>query len=235
MQSIKPIETVYRGYRFRSRLEARWAVLFDTLRVQWEYEKEGFELEGGVRYLPDFWLPELKMWVEVKGETCSEEDWCKVVQLRAASGNPVALVEGLPEDGDNSYADWDGHLYAVEEGRANVAVTFTNASLGFRMECPLCGDTYVHFAGEATFTPSDDYTAWAGRGSAARIPMYCEAESDRWTCVFGFHKGEMYCKITEAQRVERDFVLVLAKFNRALRNAAITKARQARFEHGARG
>jgi hypothetical protein len=28
--SAKAIETHYKGYRFRSRLEARWAVFFDT-------------------------------------------------------------------------------------------------------------------------------------------------------------------------------------------------------------
>src|SRR5262245_3495425 len=37
-QTIQPIETIYRGYRFRSRLEARWAVFFQTLGVPWEYE-----------------------------------------------------------------------------------------------------------------------------------------------------------------------------------------------------
>ncbi len=30
MQSIKAIQTKYRGYHFRSRLEARWAVFFDA-------------------------------------------------------------------------------------------------------------------------------------------------------------------------------------------------------------
>lgn len=42
--NIKAIETVYRGYRFRSRLEARWAVFFDALGLEWEYEPEGFDL-----------------------------------------------------------------------------------------------------------------------------------------------------------------------------------------------
>ena len=42
---IKPIETVYNGYRFRSRLEARWAVFFDTLGIEYEYEKEGYEIK----------------------------------------------------------------------------------------------------------------------------------------------------------------------------------------------
>ena len=36
MSNIKPIETIYNGYRFRSRLEARWAVLFDALGVEME-------------------------------------------------------------------------------------------------------------------------------------------------------------------------------------------------------
>ena len=66
MNMIRPIETEYRGYRFRSRLEARWAVFFDTLGIPYEYEPEGFELGDGIRYLPDFWLPEQRCWVEIK-------------------------------------------------------------------------------------------------------------------------------------------------------------------------
>ena len=31
MSSIQVIETAYKGYRFRSRLEARWAVFFDAI------------------------------------------------------------------------------------------------------------------------------------------------------------------------------------------------------------
>lgn len=43
-QSIKAIETVYKGYRFRSRLEARWAVSFDVMGLSYRYEPEGFAL-----------------------------------------------------------------------------------------------------------------------------------------------------------------------------------------------
>ena len=53
---IKAIETQYKGYRFRSRLEARWAVVFDALDLEWVYEPEGYDLGGGVKYLPDFSL-----------------------------------------------------------------------------------------------------------------------------------------------------------------------------------
>lgn len=65
---IKPIETVYNGYRFRSRLEARWAVFFDAAGIKYEYEPEGFQLEDGTMYLPDFYLPILGIYVEVKNE-----------------------------------------------------------------------------------------------------------------------------------------------------------------------
>ena len=51
---IKAIETKYKGYRFRSRLEARWAVFFDAMSWEWEYEPEGFDLGNGIYYLPDF-------------------------------------------------------------------------------------------------------------------------------------------------------------------------------------
>jgi hypothetical protein len=80
---IKPIETEYKGCRFRSRLEARWAVFFDTLGIKWEYEKEGFELGNGERYLPDFWLPDLGegIWFEVKGEIPTEDDVNKLLKV----------------------------------------------------------------------------------------------------------------------------------------------------------
>jgi hypothetical protein len=35
------METRYRGYRFRSRSEARWAVFFDAAGVGWSYGDEG--------------------------------------------------------------------------------------------------------------------------------------------------------------------------------------------------
>jgi hypothetical protein len=68
MPKLTPIETYYHGYRFRSRLEARWAVFFDALGERWEYEPQGYKLDGEF-YLPDFWLPERKAFLEVKPMT----------------------------------------------------------------------------------------------------------------------------------------------------------------------
>jgi hypothetical protein len=71
---MKAIETRYNGYRFRSRLKARWAVFFDTLSVQYEYEKEGYDLGQYGYYLPDFWLPAFSSWLEIKPDNMCLND-----------------------------------------------------------------------------------------------------------------------------------------------------------------
>jgi len=48
-------------------------VFFDHAGIQWEYEKQGFVLDD-VPYLPDFWLPEAKMSLEVKGDEILPEE-----------------------------------------------------------------------------------------------------------------------------------------------------------------
>lgn len=67
MTEIKPIETIYNGYRFRSRLEARWAVFFDAIGIRYVYEPEGFVGWNGTYYLPDFYLIDENVYAEVKG------------------------------------------------------------------------------------------------------------------------------------------------------------------------
>ena len=74
MGNIKPIETHYNGYRFRSRLEAKWAVYFDKLEIKYEYEPEGYVLENGECYLPDFYLPGFNAFVEIKPKNISVID-----------------------------------------------------------------------------------------------------------------------------------------------------------------
>ena len=51
---IKAIETEYNGVLYRSRLEARWAMFFDHMGYVYEYEPEGYVLEDGTKYIPDF-------------------------------------------------------------------------------------------------------------------------------------------------------------------------------------
>jgi hypothetical protein len=89
-----PIETEYRGYRFRSRLEARWAVVFDRLGVEWKYETQGYLIGPlGRPYLPDFQLPGLGIWAEVKGDPAALD--------RTLMEDSTDLNAGLP--GSNPY------------------------------------------------------------------------------------------------------------------------------------
>jgi hypothetical protein len=62
---LKPIETTFNGHRFRSRLEARWAVFFTVLEVPYDYEAQGYNFEE-YAYLPDFWIPSWNVFVEIK-------------------------------------------------------------------------------------------------------------------------------------------------------------------------
>lgn len=110
MSDIKPIQTRYKGYHFRSRLEARWAVLFDALGIEWEYEPEGFDLGDLGYYLPDFYLPQTRHYVEVKRNGGFDNLAIgKCVALSMLLKCRVLLCEGTP--GDRYY------LNTIEHGR----------------------------------------------------------------------------------------------------------------------
>lgn len=61
-------ETFYKGFKMKSKLESKIAYFLDALNIKWEYEPKTFVLSNGETYIPDFYLTELKMWLEVKGD-----------------------------------------------------------------------------------------------------------------------------------------------------------------------
>ena len=100
---IKAIETEFKGYKFRSRLEARWAVFFETLGCDWEYEPEGFDLNG-LYYLPDFKVayPNDRghIWFEVKSSIMKlTTDDIKKMTLFAKHVESIYLLDGTPDFG----------------------------------------------------------------------------------------------------------------------------------------
>jgi hypothetical protein len=98
MTDIRPIETLYRGYRFRSRLEARWAVFFHTLGVPWEYEPEGFVLPTGEWYLPDFRIQLVggPLWAEVKPRGANTDLFERFI-ARSAAGTWGTILHDIPD------------------------------------------------------------------------------------------------------------------------------------------
>jgi hypothetical protein len=107
MTDIQPIETRYRGHRFRSRLEARWACAFDAVGLRWEYEKEGYVLDDGTPYLADFWLTDAQVWVECKGQPPTEAELNRCRGLRDKTGNAVFVSHGLPNENSGTLFCWD--------------------------------------------------------------------------------------------------------------------------------
>src|SRR6185369_17742242 len=81
--TIKAIPTMYRGVQFRSRLEAKYACLFDQLGWVWDYEQ--LDYDG---YIPDFTLAFKKpMLVEVKPiNDWFGFDWNPVIEKAIDSG-----------------------------------------------------------------------------------------------------------------------------------------------------
>lgn len=96
------IETEYKGYRFRSRTEARWAVFFDTLGIRWEYELQGYRVGvRQVKYLPDFYMPEWDKFVEIKAlKNIELSEVEKAGLLVQYEGKPVLMLLGQPWPGE---------------------------------------------------------------------------------------------------------------------------------------
>lgn len=102
MNGIKPIETIYSGYRFRSRLEARWALFLEQMNVAFSYEPEGYDLGQTGWYLPDFWLHREEVFLEIKPRM-QETVWDKKCHaLRVQTGFGIILLAGNPWPGEYS-------------------------------------------------------------------------------------------------------------------------------------
>ena len=100
---MKPLPTKYNGTTFRSRTEARWAVFFTNLNWEWTYENQGYELETGGHYLPDF---EIRLpnndeyFVEVKPDDFDkfeqEEYMDKLQRFTTEAGKSLLILDGNP-------------------------------------------------------------------------------------------------------------------------------------------
>jgi hypothetical protein len=87
---FKSMPTYYKGITFRSRLEARWAIIFDELGIAWEYEPEALSLDfcgSTIDYLPDFYLPKVDCFVEIKGNL-TDTEFVRLMRISACVTAP---------------------------------------------------------------------------------------------------------------------------------------------------
>lgn len=238
---MKAISTRYKGCWFRSRIEARWAVFLDAIDLEWEYEPEGFKLENGIWYLPDFYLPEKQLWLEIKGEHPTKADLDKVfffeVELeRSGKGQIYILCGDIP------------YPYP----KAGYAIIGFDAYPGEAVgdswwtQCPVCSRVGIVMAGrefcrKCWHEAGDLLERWiTGSLDAPDLEMLPQLINWEYFVELGGNVSDLQ----NMSEFDRGFELLPKLLNkelfrsghksRKLREAYAT-ARSARFEHGESG
>lgn len=235
MVHIPPKETYYNGYRFRSRLEAKYAVFFDAMGIIYEYEPEGFSLNNGLSYLPDFYLVNLKAYFEVKGIDAfnitypddnhvsfepNRENPDKVAWFvfEMYKNHPVIVVFGDP---------WDA-FHSEEHGGKGKAFVFyeaTCAPLFFGNDIISCPKN------ECTSCDHGKYMCSMRITYMDNERIICATDSDNWinTLPEQAETIRTFCPEIESMLNE-----VIKEMHALQFEKSLTIARQARFEHGER-
>lgn len=216
---IKPIETQYNGYRFRSRLEARWAVLFEHLHITYIYETEGFVLPSGTCYLPDFYLPDEDMYVEVKpNRTGASDELGKCVQFVNESARTLLLLGEIPSPKSNDEIPWWAYvLHYNSLERAVNASPVGIAPWGFIREWAVSKHPHnAHSEGSPDFYE--------------KLPNWlngCANNTLEWSCACSRPDIKKYIIDCNPYHFdEEDNQQVMSAFK---------AAKSARFEHGEKG
>jgi hypothetical protein len=117
---IPAIETRAYGCKFRSRLEARWAIFMSEAGFTWTYEPEGLELPSG-RYLPDFRVSAngITVWLEVKPPNNNVDDprWSETA---VATGQMIFTVRGMHRFRDRCGTDHSARVWHPDGTVADV-------------------------------------------------------------------------------------------------------------------
>jgi hypothetical protein len=102
------VSTRYYGVQYRSRTEAEWAAALKAHEIECQYEPRVF-LFGLVApphwqyadaYLPDFWLPAHRLWLEVKPHAPNLIEYRKAALLAECTGSGVLIATGGPNISD---------------------------------------------------------------------------------------------------------------------------------------
>ena len=240
---IKPIETVYNGYRFRSRLEARWAVFFDAAGIKYQYEPQGFVAEDGTKYLPDFYLPDFDIYCEVKPTRPGAQEELKHALRMIRWGGPIkrlVVLGSIP-------CGYDGGLW-------HFPCYYYSAGACYSFAPEVAGGWYFFWEGV-----SDDGTPiciGSQSGAPYKSPIRWQRESESYTLGMEAVSDTVLRKeinggkdpnydYHEAFDLEDDNGNIVAHFpeetidlfdcnkeGNALVYTSLDKARQARFEHG---
>lgn len=226
---IKPIETVYNGYRFRSRLEARCGVLLNGMSKRYEYEPEGIEAPDGTKYLPDFYIPDEGIYIEAKQErTGWEDDIKRMAHIYECYHGmpPTMIITEIPEPTEIECIYWYRTMY-YDTLMDEVRLGLTAINEG--------DDGYIAFIRTCYKCHEDSIGLWRvldkerfGKGFEDLRPIH--NKNIDYESVYHGHDTDEFGDVIETVEVvnwryDEDFPTpILCK--------AYSAARQARFEHG---
>lgn len=248
---MKAIETQYKGYRFRSRLEARWAVFFDALGIEWEYEPEGYDLGEAGWYLPDFFINlgnDHQVWFEVKGKKATKTELDKMQALCDLTNTHGFVASGTMFTPEAEFKKKDQRKAFKIEGakifgrtpHTKKEFTKSNDSFDKYAECfgnsCLCGfyedpDGKV-FIDHLYIEDTDK----CFKIEEESLPSILKGEGFAVVDVENLRKPggvSITRKVLEDLTIKRSFNIGKGRFYRSKRLVrAYNKARSARFEHG---
>lgn len=143
MPPIKSIKTVYNDLLFRSRLEARWAVFFDTLDIAYSYEPEMIEVNwfGVNNYIPDFYLDDMVGYIEIKGPRPTDREIAKAAALVVREKIGVLILWGSIYDHMKRESNNYGGILVEPKPRSIAGVTVTDGCAF--SECQKCGNVAI--------------------------------------------------------------------------------------------
>jgi hypothetical protein len=185
---IKPIPATYAGVRFRSTLEADWAATLDSLDIAWQYEPEAVRLPSGEAYRPDFYLPRIATWLEVKGP--HGERLGKTWELASTVAHHPGCTGNHDEPPPSGCDYWWDPYQLVVVGLAPVRGIVTSylidlsAGDGYEedctalVKCPGCGSWW--WCGSGAFGCRAHRRAGGGDDDlhgSADIPLFTRAKS----------------------------------------------------------
>lgn len=88
---------LYNHTVFASMIEVAWAAFFDALGMRWDYEPRVVVLPDGRIYPPDFYLFDLGVYVECKGQVLEDGLMEKLEAATKELRKPILLLKGSPQ------------------------------------------------------------------------------------------------------------------------------------------
>lgn len=145
------IPTMYKGVLMRSRFEADIAYFIDGLGYKWLYEPQSYLLDNGLHYWPDFYVQELKLFIECRGYFTEKgqkqiNGFSQVIRMGEVGSDLKTrpqLLSSILIDGGPKYKEYPDYLIIGPERVSFVdSITRygnTDTCPAYLVLCSVCG------------------------------------------------------------------------------------------------